>query len=113
MPSYAIAKSTNIYLLKDVPLDAEYEHTVLFASAAAQNSTLMTYTAFTFTENSYTRHTKGKIRIQTPYTLSLFDCNYLAFQNTQFENKWIYCFITDSEYINNNTAEITYEIDVM
>ena len=35
------------------------------------------------------------------------------FQNTSFGIKWFYAFITNVEYINNETSEITIEIDVM
>lgn len=43
----------------------------------------------------------------------LYDCNYLAFQNTSFGSKWFYAFITSVEYVNNITSEITFEIDVL
>ena len=35
------------------------------------------------------------------------------FQNTSFGNKWFYAFITNAEYVNNDAAEITFEIDDM
>lgn len=40
-----------------------------------------------------------------------YNYNYMAFKNTSFENKWFYAFVTNVEYVNNITVEITYEID--
>jgi len=42
-----------------------------------------------------------------------YDCNYLCFQNGGFGNKWLYAFISDILYINENCTAITFEIDVM
>ena len=42
---------------------------------------------------------------------NIYDCNYLMFQNTNFGNKWFYAFINSVEYINNDVAEIQFEID--
>lgn len=42
----------------------------------------------------------------------IFDCNYVAFQNTNFSEKWIYAFITAIRYVNANMCEFDYEIDI-
>lgn len=117
MPSYYIAPNTTIILCKGVPLDAQYEHTLFFnpfndAQKAVQYSVLSSYAKYTFTAQYYQRHEKDKLRVQVTCD-NVLDCNYMIFQNTAFGSKYFYAFITHVAYINNNTTEITYEIDVM
>ena len=55
---------------------------------------------------------ENKIRVEATAD-TLFDCNYIMWQNPSFGTKWFYAFIIDVEYLNNETAEITFEIDEM
>jgi hypothetical protein len=107
-----INPSTNIRILKDVPLDNTYQHTIYFNSASAQYSYFIGKQKYNLANYSYQRVQKGKARIGLSAD-NLYDCNYMMFQNLNFGNKWFYAFITSVEYINNVTAEITFEIDVM
>ena len=43
--------------------------------------------------------------------VDLATCNYMSFVNPSFDNKTIYCYIVDYEYVNNETAFIYYTID--
>lgn len=38
-------------------------------------------------------------------------CNYMSFVNPNFDNKTIYCYIVDYDYLNNETALIRYMVD--
>ena len=98
--------------MHNVPLDNTYNHTVLFSSLSAQQTYFSSANVVKFTLNnqSYQRVAKGKMRIEEKAD-DLYDCNYLAFQNTNFGNKWFYAFITSVEYVNNITSEIEFEID--
>lgn len=107
-----IAPNTIVKVFKNCPLDKSYENTILFASLAAQTSYFASLTGYTFSNNTYQRVNTGKIRVAMSVE-SLYNCNYMAFQNSSFENKWFYAFINSIEYINNITSEITYEIDVL
>lgn len=100
--------------MKNVPLDNSYNHTVKFASLSAQEAYFSGtgVVKYTFQNVSYQRAEKETMRLEVS-TENLYDCNYLAFQNTSFGNKWFYAFITGWTYINNVTTEIEYEIDVM
>ena len=106
-----IMPNTSIILCKDVPLDATYEHTVSFANASAAYSYFYSKRFVVVEENSYQRVLENKLRIACTMEQAI-QCNYMMFKNTNFENKWIYAFITGWQYINNATTEITYEIDV-
>ena len=107
-----IAPNTTIKMLKDVPLDNTYRNTIYFAYVANQTSYFSGKTKYTFAAQSYQRVQKGTLRIGRKAD-DLYDCNYLMFQNTAYGNKWFYAFVTGVEYVNNETSEIRFEIDVM
>lgn len=110
MASY-IAPNTDIVLCTNVPLDNSYDHTITFASKAAQLTYFASKAYKTVTANSYQRTMSDKLRIACTMDEAV-RCNYLFFTNKSFENKTFYAFITGWEYVNNVTTEITYEIDV-
>lgn len=107
-----IAPSTNIKLLKGVPLDNTYDHTLYFEDANSQANYFASMAKYTFNNNTYQRVNKGTMRIGVCAD-NIYDCNYMMFQNTNFGTKWFYAFINSIEYINNDVTEIEYEIDDM
>lgn len=112
-----IEPNSIIKIYHNVPLDNTYNHTLYFANKSAQNvyfheDSLQNILKFRVETQSYQRVVKGSMRVALNSD-KLYDCNYLAFQNTSFGQKWFYAFITGVEYINNETSEITFEIDVM
>lgn len=42
---------------------------------------------------------------------NLYNCDYMRFKNTSFENKWFYAFVLEINYINNITTEVIYQLD--
>lgn len=107
-----IAPNTELHILRNVPLNKSYENTVYYPSAGAQATAFLNYNKYTLTNYSYQRQALGTIRVELKYE-QLYDCNYLMFKNSNFENKWFYCFITGVAYISNEVSEIYYEMDVM
>ena len=95
-----IVPNSNIKIYKDVPLDNTYNHTLYFSSLSEQNayfhgsSSILKYN---LTSQSYQRVVKGSMRVEIKAD-NLYDCNYIAFQNTNFGNKWFYAFITSVEF---------------
>lgn len=107
-----IAPQSNIRILKDVPLDITYNHTLYWESESSQSAYFISKQKYNLTNQSYQRVNKGTMRVNVVAD-NLYDCNYLMFQNTGFGNKWFYCFIKSVEYVNNEVSEITYELDSM
>lgn len=107
-----VEPSTNIIILKDVPLDNSYEHTLYFVDVGSQVDYFTSKAKFSLTNQTYQRVNRGYARVQKTAD-ELYDCNYMMFQNSSFGNKWFYAFITSVEYVNNVTSEIQFEIDVM
>lgn len=110
----SVQPNTTIKIYRRIPLDNTYQHTLYFESVSAQNdyfhgrAPLM----YTLDINSYQRVNSGTMRIAKSAD-DLYECNYLAFRNTNHGNKWFYAFITSIEYVNENTSLITYELDVI
>lgn len=108
-----IAPNSTIRLYANVPLDGSYVNTIWFASLADQEAYFHGTADIiaTLTNQYYQRATRNSLKIQMPIG-SCYQCNYLAFRNDSFENKWFYAFVTDVEYVNNEVTEVFYELDV-
>ncbi len=52
------------------------------------------------------------IRASVPIR-TLMNCNYLFFENPNYENRKFYAFIRNLTYINNEVTEVSFEIDVI
>ena len=107
-----IEPNSTLYVLKNVPLDKTYDHTLWFDSAGAQASYFIRAKKYEFDKLTYCRVQRGYMKVQRRAE-DLYDCNYIMFQNTNFGTKWFYAFITGVEYVNNSTSQISFEIDVM
>lgn len=109
-----VTPNTNVRLLTNCPLDNSYVHTLYFETQNDQYNYFvgLTKTGCVFTAQSYQRVNRNTIRLQCKPD-AIIDCNYMMFQNASHLNKWFYAFILQTDYINENVAEITYEIDVL
>lgn len=105
-----VAPNGNIWLLRGVPIDAAHTKTYRPKSAADQFTAFSAYTKYTLTEQTYIRHSINSIRVEYSADV-VIDCNYMIFQNSTFANKYFYAFITDVEYVSNNTCRIVFDID--
>lgn len=110
----AIEPNTNIKVYHNVPLDMNEDRSIAWADITAQNTyfhgTPSNILKYNFAASTYQRVRKGAMRVEKKAD-DLYDCNYLAFQNTNYGLKWFYAFITSVEYVNDITSEITFEID--
>lgn len=111
-----IQPSSNLKLYSSVPLDNTYEHTLYFQDRQAQNNYFHgvggANVVKSFPSLTYVRVNKGSVKVEAR-TSEIYNANYMAFKNEQFENKWFYAFVTKIDYLNNETCEIFYEIDEM
>lgn len=107
-----IEPRTNIKILHNVPLDNTYDHTIYFTSEITQHGYFAYMQKYDLSNYTYQRVQRGRARVGIKAD-NLYDCNYMMFQNTAYGNKWFYAFITSVEFVNNETSEITFEIDDM
>lgn len=105
-----IAPNSTIQLFKDIRLSHDSEDTFYFSNKSVQDTFFTQHIYATYNNNSYTRLKKNTIKI-AGVMVNLYNCNYMRFINSSFENKWFYAFVTKVDYINNETVEIDYIID--
>ena len=106
-----IQPQSNFKVFRNVPWNNAYKDTRYFRNQSQQQSFFASKQKYTFSDFTYVRQT-GAVRVPTNAE-NLFDCNYCAFQNSGFGNKWFYAFITGLEYINNEVTELVFEIDLL
>lgn len=107
-----IQPNTIIHLLKGVYFDIDYTNTRDYSTRQEQTEAMLSKNKVTLNNYTYQRVSKNKIRISKNIE-EVIDYNYMMFKNTNYENKWFYAFVVNAEYINDNTTEITYKIDVI
>lgn len=115
-----IEPNTEIRFLHGVPLDPDYENTLYFDNREQQTNYFLNKTKHTFSNQSYQRKNRGWLRVGFPADIyggsiirDLYNSSYMMFKNTSYENKWFYAFVDAVEYVNNNTVDVQYHIDVM
>lgn len=106
-----IAPNSTILICSGVPLSPDYIHTCDFENSTLQSAYFLTKAKYTLNNYSYQRK-NGTITVALT-TEQLYDCNYIAYKNTSFENKWFYGFITNIEYVSNEVSTIYFEEDVL
>lgn len=103
---------TVVYFCSGVRLNNSYDHTIYFSSTAAQRAYFQSKRVFSYTAITYQRKT-WKMRVESNYE-NARKWSYLYFANgTLATHKLYYYFINQCEYINDNTVELSLEIDVM
>ena len=107
-----IAPNSTVILLKNIPLEPNFENTVWYNNESEQEQDFLqqSYSPRTFTAQSYVHKERGVIRLAAQIS-QVYDCNYMMFKNTSFENKWFYAFVTRVEYVSNEVTEIYFTID--
>lgn len=106
-----IVPQSNFKLISGVQWNKSYKDTRYFTSQAQQLAYFAGKTKYTFNDFTYIRQT-GAVSVPVNAE-NIFDCNYCAFQNTAYGSKWFYAFITGIEYVNNDTAVVAFEIDLL
>lgn len=102
--------NTNLRLLS-TSLESSYSNTLYFASAAAQASYFTSKTVKVISDFNYIKK-DNSIAINENID-SLYNCNYVMYQNSNFTNKWFYAFIVRMEWLSNNSTRIYLATDVI
>ena len=108
----AVTPDSNIRLLK-CPIKLDDQNQLTFASSSAQLSYFQSLPYLTDSNLTYIRK-DGVIRIGTAYVdyEELLGYNYCMYQNTHYDNKWFYAYVTNVKYVNDGMTEISIETDV-
>lgn len=103
-----------LYILTDIPLDAEYNNTMDFDDEMSQQTYFQSKIAVVFDSND---QNKGYKFIRDNQSINvyaniddLFGCNYLMYKN---KNKWYYAFITRKDYVSPDVTRLIIKLDVL
>lgn len=109
-----IQPNSVIKLCSGVPIDSSYKDTIYFTSRSAQKSYFDSKVSKTMDKASFQRINgqQGVVRMSTSAE-SIYNCNYMMFQNSNYSTKWFYAFITNIEYVNDKVSNVYFTIDVM
>lgn len=109
-----IQPNSIIKLCSGVPIDSSYKDTIYFTSRSAQKSYFESKVSKTMDKASFQRINgqQGVVRMSASAE-SIYNCNYMMFQNSNYSTKWFYAFITNIEYVNDKVSNVYFTIDVM
>lgn len=107
---------SKVYLLS-VPLENDYKNTLYFTSKDNQETYFKSKIVHTFSDTSETAYfsyiRKDNVIKVNKHIDSLWNSNYVMYQNPAYNNKWFYSFIKDMKYENDGCTSIEIETDVM
>ena len=99
-----------VRVLRGVPIDMSYTHTLYFPNATQQENYFKSKTKYRFEKLSYIRNTPGVVKLQMNAD-SIRECNYMMFKNLAYDGRWFYAFIISVSYISNTACSVTFVID--
>ena len=103
------ARTGKIILAKGIKLDRTYKNVINYTEA--NMVTLVTNNKVAeYSDCSFVRQGDNRVDVPCPY-MNAIKCNYLAFQNPDYSNKWFFAFIDEIEYRSNGMTRITFTID--
>lgn len=102
-------RNSNIILAKNIKLDKDYKAVLNYTENQMLNL-VRTNQVYSASNYSFLRD-NGRIQLQVPYSV-VSQCNYIAFQNPDYSNKWFFAFIDEIIYRGDKNTEISYTIDV-
>ena len=108
-----IVPNSKVILIKN-PLKLDNNNEIMFASANAQETYFKSLPKLEFDNLTYIRK-DGVLRIPTDESASgttyedLLQYNFCMYQNTHYDNKWFYAFITDYTWVNPSVTELKIE----
>lgn len=106
-----ISQNSTIYIYNNVECDRTYNNVKWSSSEEDYFYTCYPHRIAVVNRCSYLKKNNSEsIKVEVPIA-QIFDANYICIENTAFENKRFFCFVTAVNYINNSTTEIEFEID--
>lgn len=104
-----ISPKGSLYLCK-TQLENDYKNQLTFTNKEKQQEYFQSKVTNSFSNYTYIRK-DGTIKIEASID-TIINCNYLFYKNNDFSDKYYYCFITNIEYLSENSSLITFETDV-
>lgn len=104
-----ITPQTNIRIIK-LPLELDNKNQLTFSTKANQESYFLGLDHLELTNATYMR-ADDTLRFNTDYDTAI-QYNYVMYKNSAYSDKWFYAFITNVEWLSNNSVAIKIKNDV-
>ena len=96
--------------LSNIPLDSQYTDTLTFGSASAQASYFSGHSVHSQSHCKPINVGANVVMCDTDAD-TIYKCNYIMFQNSNYGTKWFYAFITNIEWVNPDCCRVSFELD--
>ena len=103
-----INPSTELYLIK-CPIEADNMNQITFSSQSAQLAYFRSLPN-KHVDNYTFQRKDGTIRFEVNHE-ELLEYNYVMYKNDAYENKWIFAFVRNATWKNNQLVELAIETD--
>lgn len=101
--------NSKIIICNGIHLHKDYKDVLSYSEqdmvTLCQNHAIATANNYSFIRE------RGTIQVGIAYSTCV-QANYIAYQNSDYSNKWFFAFVDEVRYKNNNTTEIVFTIDV-
>lgn len=106
-----IIPKTRVRLFSGIPIDPTYQNVLKFNSTEEQTEYFNGRTIVKeFTDFNYMDETR-ELRVRANME-TLYNVNYIAYQNATFGDKWFYAFVDHMEYYSPETTAIFFTMDI-
>lgn len=106
-----MARNSKIYVCKDIHIDNEYNNVLNYTVQQMLDlCTDSSHLVAQASNYSFVRESENTISVGFTYAQCL-ESNYIAFQNSNYSNKWFFGWIRDVKYVSDGTTQITYDVD--
>ena len=112
-----VTPNGKIWLLKKIPFNNNYAHSVYFSSESNQRAYILDESRIVakLDDQNYVKSEVGKIKVKINPDVAEDVC-YMAWKNAdvgEAEAKYVYAFVTNIDMVSGNVCLISYEVDVL
>ena len=105
-----MARTSKLMICKNIKLDKNYQNVLTYTEQQmvqlCVNNMVAGANNFSFIEAE-----ENTIRVPFSYATCL-TCNYIAFQNPRYSDKWYFAFIDSVQYVSDASCNIRFTVDV-
>ena len=105
-----MARNSKVIIARDIKVDRDYKN-VLTYSESQMLSLCQTNKVYENSTYEFLKENESPMYVACDYQTALKG-NYIAFQNSNYSNKWFFAFIDRVEYNSENSTMIYFTIDV-
>ena len=107
----AVAPSAEVIIAKGIEWDDDYIHVRPYSSATELVNHVRSKAVWQSSACAPVKEGKFSFRPDNN-SAPINECNYIAYNNKPYEDKWHFGFITGVNWVSHNSCEVTFKYDV-